>query len=84
MIKFHVRLKHKPIIFTVDTNKGPNSWSMTRQGYSYANQGSVKRQADDDDDEFDFTEPKKRSAPDQKSTPSKMRQPPLTTTAGKM
>ncbi len=35
---------------------------MKRQGYSYTGQGSVKRQAnDDDDDEFDFTEPKKKN-----------------------
>eukprot|EP00794_Sanderia_malayensis_P000367 gene367-1000_t len=39
-----------------------SSWNMKRQGYSY-DRGSVKRQAsvDDDDDEFDFTEPKKKN-----------------------
>lgn len=32
---------------------------MKKPGYSYTNQGSLKRQANDDDDEFDFNESKK-------------------------
>ena len=34
---------------------------MRKPGYSYTNQSSLKRQADDIDDEFDFSETKKRS-----------------------
>ena len=43
-----------------DKSNDNGSWQLKRPSYSYtANQGSLKRQADDDDDEFDFGETKK-------------------------
>jgi len=45
-----------------NAESGNSTWQMKKPGYSYTNQGSLKRQADaDDDDEFDFGETKKRS-----------------------
>ena len=46
--------------FFSDNSNDSGSWNLKRPSYSYtANQGSLKRQANDDDDEFDFGETKK-------------------------
>ena len=45
-------------MFCLTDSGNTSSWQLKKPGYSYTSQGSLKRQADDDD-EFDFNETKK-------------------------
>eukprot|EP00112_Aurelia_sp_Birch-Aquarium-sp1_P004760 Seg1540.2 transcript_id=Seg1540.2/GoldUCD/mRNA.D3Y31 product="hypothetical protein" protein_id=Seg1540.2/GoldUCD/D3Y31 len=54
-----------------DKSSDNGSWNLKRPGYSYtSNQGSLKRQASDDDDEFDFGGTKKGNFRNDHQSPS--------------